>query len=165
MVKVKVRVVFLESRLHDNACSADFTFPLARWTPMQPATIEPTLDLCTRYPLRLGRPRQCGIRSLPDTSTYGQHWDSNPRPSDLESNALSTGPHALYIWKYTYTGPQLRLMHKPSCLQILHSFYTLSAHSPQSTFNGTFKEFYVWFHCSPFFHQTFHLLPWDLMMH
>ena len=60
----------------------------------QPATIDPTLDLCTRYPLRLGGPRQCGIRSLPDTSTHGQHWESNPRPSDLESNALSTWPRA-----------------------------------------------------------------------
>ena len=60
----------------------------------QPATIDPTLDLCTRYPLRLGGPRQCGIWSLPDTSTHGQHWESNPRPSDLESNALSTWPHA-----------------------------------------------------------------------
>ena len=69
-----------ESRLHDNACSTDFTFPLARWVPMQPATIDPTLDLRTRYPLRLGGPRQCGIRSLPDTSTHGQHWESNPRP-------------------------------------------------------------------------------------
>ena len=31
---------------------------------------------------------QCG--SLPDTSTHDQHWVSNPRPSDLEFNALST---------------------------------------------------------------------------
>ena len=84
----------LESRLHDNACSTDFTFPLARWAPMQPATIDPTLNLCTRYPLQLGAPRQCGIQSLPDTSTHGQHWESNPKPSDLESNILSTGPHA-----------------------------------------------------------------------
>ena len=91
--KGKGKGSWLESRLHDNACSTDFTFPLARWAPMQPATIDPTLDLCTRYPLWLGGPRQCGIRSLPDTSTHGQHWESNPRPSDLESNALSTGPH------------------------------------------------------------------------
>ena len=61
---------------------------------MQPAAIDPTLDLCTRYPLRLGGHRQYGIHSLPDTSTDGQHWELNPRPSDLESNALSTRPHA-----------------------------------------------------------------------
>ena len=60
---------------------------------MQPATIDPTLDLCTRYPLQLDGPRQCGIRIIPDTSTHGQHWESNPRPSDLEFNALSTAPH------------------------------------------------------------------------
>ena len=53
----------LESRLHDNTCSTDFTFPLAKWAPMQPATVDSTLDLCTRYPLRLGGPRQCGIQS------------------------------------------------------------------------------------------------------
>ena len=61
---------------------------------MQPATIDPTLGQFTSNPLRLGGPRQCGIQSLPDTSTHGKHFESNPRPSDLESNALSTGPHA-----------------------------------------------------------------------
>ena len=59
---------------------------------MQPATIYPTLDLCTMYPLRMGGPKQSGIRSLPDTSTHGQQWELSPRPSDLESNALTTGP-------------------------------------------------------------------------
>ena len=83
----------LESRLHDNACSTDFTFPLARWAPMRPATIDPTLDLRTRYPLWLGGPRQCGIQSLPDTSTHGLHWESNSRLFDLKFNALSTRPH------------------------------------------------------------------------
>ena len=84
----------LKSRLHDNACSTAFTFPMARWEPMQPVTVDPTLDLCTRYILQLGGPRQCGIRSLPNTSTHGQHWESNSWPSDLESSALSTRPHA-----------------------------------------------------------------------
>ena len=104
-VKGKGKDRYLESRLHDKACSTDFTFPLARWVPMQPVTNDPTLDLCTRYPLRLGGPRQCGIQSLPDTSTLGQHWESNPRPSDLESNALSTRPHApKLIFLHLYTG-------------------------------------------------------------
>ena len=49
----------------------------------QPATINPTLELCTTYPLR----------SLPNTSTHDQHWESNPKPSDLESNISSTWPH------------------------------------------------------------------------
>ena len=75
---------YLESRLRDSACSADFTFPLARWAPMQPATINPTFDLCTRYPLRLGGPRQCGMQSLPNNSTHDQHWESKPTPSDPE---------------------------------------------------------------------------------
>ena len=50
---------------------------------MQLATIDPTLDLCARYPLWLGGPRQCGIWSLPDTAMHGQHWESSPRSSDL----------------------------------------------------------------------------------
>ena len=31
---------------------------------------------------------------LPDTSTHDHQWKLNPRPLDLESNALSTQPHA-----------------------------------------------------------------------
>ena len=44
----------------------------------------------TRYPLRLGGHRQYGMRSLPDTSAHDQQWETNPRPSDLKSNARST---------------------------------------------------------------------------
>ena len=40
-------------------------------------------------PLWQGGPRQCGIRSLPDTSTYGQNWESNPRPSASPRYPLS----------------------------------------------------------------------------
>ena len=69
----------------------------------QPATIHLTLDLCTRYPSQLGGLRQCGIRSLADNSTHNQYLKLNPRPSDLESNALSTWLSAptlifLYSW-------------------------------------------------------------------
>ena len=97
----------------------------------KPATIDPTLDLCTRYPLGLVGPRKCGIqfarhfytwsalgivdsfnhsdllplrssislvpRQLPEVNNAhdsGRVWESNPRPSDLESNALFTWPHA-----------------------------------------------------------------------
>ena len=38
----------------------------------------------TRYPSLLGEQRQYGMRSLPNTSTHDQQWESNPRPSDLE---------------------------------------------------------------------------------
>ena len=64
-LKVKVKVVVYSPDIHDYACSTDFTVPLARRAPMQPATIDPTLDLCTRYLLQLGGPRQYGIQSLP----------------------------------------------------------------------------------------------------
>ena len=42
----------------------------------------------TRYPLLLGGQRHHGMRSLPDTFTHDQQWESNPRPSDLKCNAL-----------------------------------------------------------------------------
>ena len=52
------RIYFIRTKdLFENAvdytCSTDFTFPLARWAPMQPATTDPTLNLHTRYPLWL----------------------------------------------------------------------------------------------------------------
>ena len=94
-VKVKDKGKCLESRLHDNARSTDFTFVLARWAPMQHGIIDPTLDLCTRYPLRLGG------RSLPDTFTHDQYWESNPIPSDLESNALYPLGHMLQLTNNT----------------------------------------------------------------
>ena len=81
---------------------------------MQPATVDPTLDLCTRHSLRVGGPRQCGIQSLFNTSTHGQQWESNPRPSDLEFNALSIRPHAptspyihkCFVFKFESTNPE-----------------------------------------------------------
>ena len=68
--------------------------PLAEWAPMQPAAIHPTLDLCTRCPLWLSWPRQWGIHSLSNTTTCDQHWESKPGSPNLESNVLSTWPHA-----------------------------------------------------------------------
>ena len=62
--------------------SQPFTLP-GRGRHRQPTAIDPTLDLCTRYPLQLGGLRQCGIRSLPNTCTHDQDWESIPRPSDL----------------------------------------------------------------------------------
>ena len=37
---------------------------------MQPAAIDETLGLCTRYQLGLGGLRHCGMRSLPDTFVH-----------------------------------------------------------------------------------------------
>ena len=92
----------LESRLYDNACSTDFTFPLARWAPIQPGTIDPTLDLCIWYPFWLGGWRQCGIQNLPDTSADGQHWESNPRPSDLRVQCPIHWATCGTLWRGTY---------------------------------------------------------------
>ena len=46
---LKVHVSVLSNDMHDNACSSDITVPLARLRPMQLVSIDPTLDLCTRY--------------------------------------------------------------------------------------------------------------------
>ena len=42
------------------------TLPPLAVSTQQSLTIGPALDLCTRDPLRLGGPRQCGILSLLD---------------------------------------------------------------------------------------------------
>ena len=55
---MKVKVVVYSPDINDHAYSADFTFPLARWSPVQFATIAQTFDLCTRYSLQLGGPRK-----------------------------------------------------------------------------------------------------------
>ena len=64
------------------------------------------MDLCTGYvyPLLLVGPWQCGIRSLRDPSTHIHNWKSNPRPSDLESNALSTWRHDLSCYTIVMQG-------------------------------------------------------------
>ena len=73
----------------------------------------------------LGGPRQCGIRSLPDTSTHGQPWESNERPSDLESNALTTGPHAGPLCYVCNTLPINSLTNK------IHAFIYMYLHSTE----------------------------------
>ena len=61
----------------------------------------------TRYPLLLGAQRQYGMRSLPDTSTHDQQWESNPRPSDhvqcpihLATQCLNQ-THTMHFYKYS----------------------------------------------------------------
>ena len=68
--------------------------PLAEGA-QQPATIDPTVDLCTMCPLQLGGPRQCGIRSLPNAFTHDQHWELNPIPQH-PVHLASLLPHFRY---------------------------------------------------------------------
>ena len=44
------------------------------------------------------------MRSLLDASTHDQQWESNPRPLDLEFNAISTRPHAPRLDLHKYEG-------------------------------------------------------------
>ena len=84
----------------------NFTFFSARWVSVQPATTDSTLCLCTRYPLRHGGPKQFGVLKLPEICTHDQDWKLNPRPSDLESNALSTWLQSLQsIWPNVIVKP------------------------------------------------------------
>ena len=52
---------------------------------------DPTLDLCIRLNFQLGGQRQWGIRRLPNNSTCDQHWESNPKPCDLEQTLYPLG--------------------------------------------------------------------------
>ena len=62
----KVKGVGLESRHIGKPNQRTLLYPLAMISAyMQPATIDPTLDLCTRYPLLLGGQRQCGFKACP----------------------------------------------------------------------------------------------------
>ena len=62
---------------------------------MQPATIDPILDLCNRYPFSIGWTEAVWNMKLARHFTYGQQWESNHRPSDIGSNALSIASRAV----------------------------------------------------------------------
>ena len=89
-----IKIPIYSPDIHDYAWN--FRFYL---TPMAPVTIDPTLDLYTRYQLHEQQdgPRQYGVRSLPNTFTHDEHWELNPRPSYLELNALFTWPQLLLL--------------------------------------------------------------------
>ena len=61
LVKVKVFV----QRPDLYAILIRLPFPKARIARNATATIDPTLNLCTRYPLLLGGQRQCGFKACP----------------------------------------------------------------------------------------------------
>ena len=94
---LKVKGICLEHRYPCDYTCQNLP-PLVVGT-QQPATILiQTLALCTRYPVRLGGPRQCGIWSLPDISTHGQHepqtfWSWGQRPIHL----ATCSPNSLHI--------------------------------------------------------------------
>ena len=58
---------------------------------MQPITIDPTLDLCTRWVDQDSVEYKVTKYKVSRTSTPDQHWDLNPGPSDLESSTCPLG--------------------------------------------------------------------------
>ena len=70
--------------------------PLARIQRFFRSLCQSQLSICRSiwYPSLLGGQRQHGMRSVPNTSTHDRQWESNPRPLDLESGALTTRPCA-----------------------------------------------------------------------
>ena len=62
------------------------------------------------------------MRSLPDTSTHDQQWESNPGPSDVESNTLSAESHALNTAPSSPnpTPPHPLLHHPPAFWTLQH---------------------------------------------
>ena len=68
--------------IHADARSSDVIFALARWKCSLQLLIQPWICAPgTHY--GLGERSHSGIQSLPDNFTHDQHWESNPRPSDL----------------------------------------------------------------------------------
>ena len=72
--------------------------PFPSWMPMQPASANPSLDLCTRYPLQLSGSRQCEMQPYPIFMLVTDFKESNPRPIDLKSDVLSTQPCAQELY-------------------------------------------------------------------
>ena len=83
--------------MYDTHCLSNLTshgrIQCIRHTSMQGAVASPLQFSAIRDQSLLDRQRQYG-KSLSDTSTHDQQWESDPWPFDLESNALSTRLHA-----------------------------------------------------------------------
>ena len=76
----------------------------------------------TRYSLMLGRQKQYGMQSLPDTAIHDQQWESNPKSSDLKFNALSTWPHvSIFTCSFYHHEP----VHKISPQSVLWYFLAM----------------------------------------
>ena len=53
--------------------------------------------LCGTYYFPLAGQRPYGMRSLPKACTHGQHWESNPRSDDSESECLCPLGHMFCV--------------------------------------------------------------------
>ena len=66
-IKVKVKDLFRVQIFKLRVVQRTFTFPPGEVSAnlKQPATVDQTFNLCTRYPLLLGGQRQCGFKPCP----------------------------------------------------------------------------------------------------
>ena len=97
--KMQYKGICLESRYPRYTCSSDFTFPLAVGA-CGSLQLDPTLDLCTRYPLRLDGPRQCGIPSFPTLLHMASTGNRTPDLLILSPTSYPLG-HMLPHWQHT----------------------------------------------------------------
>ena len=86
------------------------------------------------------------------TLLHGQHWESKPRPSDLESNALSTWPHAPLLSPNDYSYPKIhsvngsyRNINRPSNTSLI-AFISVAWNSQVRTPAVTKHAFAVYVH-------------------
>ena len=93
---------------------------------MRPATINATLDLCTKYPFRQDGQRQCGIQSLHDplhmTSTGNRTLDLlilSPMPYPFGLNSIYFETIEKQYKYYTNLSCQIHPIHLVMC------FYTV----------------------------------------
>ena len=76
-----------------HASSADFTFSLNKWAQVQPATVDPILDLCTRYAQEDRGSVEYEVCLTPLHIISTDNWTHDPLIFEL--SALSTHSYAI----------------------------------------------------------------------
>ena len=92
-VVYKVKGICLTSRFLCNIHQT-LPFPRARIARNSAKTVEPTLNLCTRYPLLLGGQRQCGFKACPRLSHLTGASGIEPQTPRFRVHVLTARPHA-----------------------------------------------------------------------
>ena len=137
-VKVKVKDLFIV-QISTSVFSGLYLSPWQGKRILLLAAVDPTLDLCTRFPLRLGGPRQCGFKACP---TLLHMAGPGIEPVTPRSQVRRLNHYAMYStqlcchysFKYTLSWPTPTLQDLCSAKRVVKHHFN--------------------FHFSPFFHST-----------
>ena len=123
-----------------------FSWLFAPWhgavTEAQPAHVNPTLDSCTSCISLLGGQTHCRMRSLPKAPTLDQCRVSNPKPLDLWSSALPTGPRDPTL-KKVLNSP-VSVAWNATLEWLLHTIYMYTMYFTTFCFTFTSRHLYVY---------------------